>query len=225
MCGRYALHSRPDVISAAFGVPEFSQTRLRFNIAPSQLVAAVRQKPGTHARELVKLCWGLVPSWAGDPSIGNRLANARSETVAEKPSFRHAFKSQRYLLVADGFYEWQQTDGRKQPYYVRMKDGRPFGLAGLWERWGKGDAAIESCTVLTTDANSLMQPIHERMPVIVPPEKYRLWLDPAEYSLEVLGPLMRPYDAGELEAFPVSTFVNSPKHDGPECIEPLANTP
>lgn len=225
MCGRYTLHSQPGAISAAFGVPEFSQTRLRFNIAPSQLVAVVRQKPGTHARELVMLRWGLVPSWAPDPSIGNRLANARSETVAEKPSFLHAFKCQRCLLVADGFYEWQQTDDRKQPYYVRMKDGAPFGMAGLWERWGKGAEAIESCTVLTTDANALMRAIHERMPVIVPREKYRLWLDPAERSLEVLGPLMKPYDAGELEAFPVSTFVNSPKHEGPECIEPLTNTP
>ncbi len=147
----------------------------------------------------------------------------RADPVAEDPYFRHAFKSQRCLLVADGFYEWQHTDGQKQPYHVRMKDWAPFGMAGLWERLGKGAEAIESCTVLTTDANALMRPIHERMPVIVPPRKHRFWLDPAEHSVEVLGPLMKPYDAGGLEAFPVSTFVNSLKHDGPECIEPLAS--
>ena len=225
MCGRYTLHSRPDAISAAFGVPEFSQTRLRFNIAPSQLVAAVRQKPGTHKRELVTLKWGLVPVWAKDASIGNRLANARAETVSEKPSFRHAFKSQRCLVVADGFYEWQQTDGRKQPYYVTLKDGGPFGMAGLWERWGKGETAIESCTIITTDANSLMQPIHDRMPVIVPPEKYRQWLDQAEHDQHVLSGILRPYDAAEMQAYPVSTFVNGPKHEGAECIEPLEAAP
>jgi putative SOS response-associated peptidase YedK len=171
MCGRYTLHSRPAGITAAFGAPEFSQTRLRFYIAPSQLVAVFRQKLGTLARELVMGRWGLVPSCARDPSIGNRLANARAETVAEKPSFRHAFKSQRCLLVADGFYGWQHTDGREQPKYMRMRDGSPFGMAGLWERWGRRSEAIESCTVMTTDANALMQPIHERKPVIEPLEE------------------------------------------------------
>lgn len=225
MCGRYTLHTPADTISRAFGVPEFSQTRLRFNIAPSQFVAAVRQKPGTHTRELVMLKWGLVPFWANDLKIGNRLANARAETVAEKPSFRHAFKSQRCLVVADGFYEWQQTDGRKQPYYVTLKDGGPFGMAGLWERWGEGETAIESCTIITTDANSLMQSIHDRMPVIVSPEKYRLWLDPAEHDQHVLSGILQPYGAAEMEAFPVSTLVNNPKRESPDCIEPIEAAP
>lgn len=193
----------------------------RFNIAPSQQVLAVRLNPEVQQRELVALRWGLIPFWADDPSLGNRMTNARSETVAEKPSFRKAFKSQRCLLVADGFYEWQETNGKKQPSYITLKDGRPFGLAGLWERWDKQGERIESCTILTTDANEIMSPIHDRMPVIIPPEKYSLWLDPTEHDRKKLTRLLRPFDSDEMTAYSVSTFVNNAKHDSAQCIEPI----
>ncbi|MEI7781236.1 MAG: SOS response-associated peptidase [Planctomycetota bacterium] len=221
MCGRFTLHSRAEVIAEQFGVPEPARLPERFNIAPAQQVLAVRLNAETRRRELVALHWGLIPFWADDPSIGNRMTNARSETVAEKPSFRRAFKSQRCLLVADGFYEWQETNGKKQPYHVRRKDGRPFGLAGLWERWDKQGGPIESCTILTTDANEIMSAIHERMPVIIPPEKYPLWLDPAPPEGKKLAGLLRPFDSGEMVAYPVSTFVNNAQHDSAQCIEPV----
>jgi putative SOS response-associated peptidase YedK len=161
MCGRLTLRSSPQVIAEVFGLAESPQLSPHFNIAPSQSVAVVRQQPESHGRELALLHWGLIPFWADDPSIGDRMANARSETAATKPSFSRAFRSRRCLVVANGFYEWQKTDGKKQPYYVRLKNDRPFGLAGLWECWDKQGTPIESCTILTTDANELMMPIHE----------------------------------------------------------------
>jgi putative SOS response-associated peptidase YedK len=220
MCGRYTLHSRADVIAETFGVSVPATLPERFNIAPSQQVLAVRLNPEVHQRELVAFRWGLIPFWADDPSVGNRMTNARSETVAEKPSFRRAFKSQRCLLVADGFYEWQETNGKKQPYYITLKDGRPFGLAGLWERWDKQGEPIESCTILTTDTNEIMSALHDRMPVIIPPDKYSLWLDPAQHDGKKLSGLLRPFDSGEMAAYPVSTFVNNAKYDSAQCIEP-----
>jgi putative SOS response-associated peptidase YedK len=167
---------------------------------------------------LAFLKWGLIPAWADVPAVGDRLANARSETAATKPSFRRAFRSRRCLLVADGFVEWRRTDGRKQPYYVRLKNDRLFGLAGLWERWERGDKPVESCTILTTEVNGLMKPIHERMPVIIPPEQYGLWLDPACQDARKLEGLPRPF-SGELTAYQVSTVVNNPRNDGPQCVE------
>jgi putative SOS response-associated peptidase YedK len=152
-----------------------------FNVAPTQPVAAVRVVPGGQERELVELRWGLIPSWADDPKIGYRMINARSETAATKPSFRSAFKVRRCLVVADGYYEWQKRDGAKQPFYIHMQGGKLFAFAGLWERWVPPDGeAIESCTILTTDANELTKPIHDRMPVIVDPPDFGQWLDPAE---------------------------------------------
>jgi len=174
MCGRFTLRSSPASIAQVFGLVDVPDLLPLFNIAPTQPVAVVRQRANDRVKELVFLRWGLIPAWADDPSIGNRLANARSETVATKPSFRSAFRSRRCLVVADGFYEWQKTNGHKQPYFVGLQSDRPFGLAGLWERWEKGDEPVESCTILTTDANELMQPIHERMPVILPPDQYDL---------------------------------------------------
>jgi putative SOS response-associated peptidase YedK len=162
----------------------------------------------------------LIPAWADDPAIGDRMANARSETAATKPSFRKAFRSRRCLLVADGFYEWQRTDGRKQPYFVRLKNDHPFGLAGLWERWEKGGEPIESCTILTTDANDLMKPIHERMPVIIPPDQFDLWLDPQCQDANKLEGLLRPF-SGEMTAYQISTVVNNPANETKKCIEPL----
>ncbi len=219
MCGRFTLRSSPNVIAEVFGLAEPPHLSPHFNIAPSQPVAAVRQQD--HQRVFVLLRWGLIPSWADDPSIGSRLANARSETAATKPSFRRAFRSRRCLIVADGFYEWQKTDAKKQPCYIRLKNDRPFGLAGLWERWHKQEEPIESCTILTTDANELMKPIHERMPVIIPPDQFDLWLDPSVKDEKALSGLLKPFDSTEMMAYPISTRVNNPKIDVAACIEPL----
>jgi putative SOS response-associated peptidase YedK len=153
MCGRFTLRSSPQAVAEAFTLPEAPDLLPRFNIAPSQAVAVVRQQPRAEGRELALLRWGLIPAWVDDPSIGNRLANARSETAATKPTFRKAFRSSRCLVVADGFYEWQKVNGRKEPYFIGLQGDRSFGLAGLWERWDKGGEPVESCTILTTDAN------------------------------------------------------------------------
>ena len=200
MCGRFTLRSSPQAVAEAFGLPEVPHLLPRFNVAPGRPVAVVRQQPAAKGRELAFLRWGLVPAWADDPSIGDRLANARSETAATKPSFRQAFGSRRCLVVADGLYEWQKVNGRKQPYFVGLRGDRPFGLAGLWERWEKGGEPVESCTILTTDANELMRPIHERMPVIVPPDQYSLWLDPRCQDAGKLAKLLRPYPSTHMLA-------------------------
>jgi putative SOS response-associated peptidase YedK len=220
MCGRFTLRSSPKSVAQEFGLFDVPDLPPRYNIAPGQPVAVVRQLPDKNQREVALLKWGLIPPWADDPALGDRLANARSETAATKPSFRRAFRYRRCLLVADGFYEWQKTDGRKQPYYVRLKDDHPFGIAGLWEQWEKGDKPIESCTILTTDTNALMKPIHERMPVIIPPGQYGLWLDSKCQDAKKLEGLLRPF-AGEMIANQVSTLVNNPKNDVEKCVEPL----
>jgi putative SOS response-associated peptidase YedK len=160
MCGRLTLRNPGEVVAEAFGLSEVPDLLPRFNIAPGQPVAVVRQSPQAEGRELAYLRWGLIPAWADDPSIGDRLANARSETAATKPSFQRAFRSRRCLVVADGFYGWQRTSGRKQPYFVGLRSDRPFGLAGLWEQWEKHGEPVESCTILTAAASELMQPIH-----------------------------------------------------------------
>lgn len=198
--------------------PAAAQAPLLFNIAPTQAITAVRTTDGH--RQLCQLRWGLVPSWADDLAIGNRMINARAETVATKPGYRQAFKSRRCLVVADGFYEWQKAGRRKQPYYIRLKDERPFGFAGVWERWSKGGEPVESCAIITTDANELVHSIHDRMPVIVPPEAYDLWLSPETTEIELLQSLLRPYPAGEMAAYPVGTQVNSPAYNQPDCIRP-----
>ena len=180
-----------------------------YNIAPTQQIAAVRA--GDHdGHELVMFRWGLVPDWADDLSIGNRMINARAESVAEKPAFRSAFKKRRCLVLADGFYEWQKTGKAMQPYFIHLKGSKPFCFAGLWERWSKGEKPVETCTILTTDANKLMAPLHDRMPVIIAPKDYDLWLDAAVQEPERLQSLLRPYPDAEMEAYPVSTLVNSP---------------
>ena len=204
-------------VAKVFGVVAETSALPLFNIAPTQTVTAVRS--GDHGRGLCSLKWGLVPSWADDAAIGSRLINARAETVATKPAYRQAFKSRRCLVVADGFYEWQKNGRRKQPYYIRLKDDRPFGFAGVWERWAKAGQAIESCAIITTDANELVAGIHNRMPVIVPPEAYELWLSPETKEIELLQSLLRPYPAGEMAAYAVSTRVNSATCNEPECIQ------
>lgn len=193
----------------------------RFNIAPTQPVAVVRFGPG--ARQLARLTWGLVPSWARDASIGSRLINARAESVADKPAFRTAFRRRRCLVVADGFYEWRRSGAKKQPFFIRLRDDRPFGFAGLWESWeGADHSSLETCTIITTGPNELMKPIHDRMPVILASDAYERWLDPAVQEPEQLAPLLRSYPSDAMLALPVGTHVNNPRNDDPECIVPAA---
>ncbi len=223
MCGRFALFSPEDILAAMFGVEGDRFPAASYNIAPSRDVAAVRIAPeGRARRELARLRWGLIPSWAKDPTIGNRMINARVETVPDKPAFRSAFRRRRCLVPADGFYEWQKAGSRKQPYFVRMADGKPFAFAGLWERWEGPGGDVSSCTLLTTEANDLLAPIHDRMPVILSPAEFDAWLDPETQDPRKLLPLLRPCPPGLLTAFPVRALVNNPAADDPRCIEPAA---
>ena len=179
MCGRFLLHTPVDTLQRAFGFAERPNLRPRYNIAPTQTVPIVRQKDGG-GRELALVRWGLIPSWAKEAGIGGRLINARAETVAEKPAFRGAFRKRRALVPADGFYEWRKREGDrpKQPLLVRRRDGQPFAFAGLWEHWRGPEGEVETCTILTTEANAALAPIHDRMPVILDPACYDRWLDP-----------------------------------------------
>ncbi len=194
----------------------------RYNIAPTQEVLAIGRRPDALDLQARLLRWGLIPMWAEGPAVGSRMINARAETVATKPGFRRAFKERRCLLLADGFYEWQRKDHRKQPFCIRLQDGRPFAFTGLWERWVPQDGQpIGSCRIITTVSNGLIQPLHVRMPVILPPADYEVWLSPATQDVDRLHPLPRPYPAEEMIAYPVSTRVNNPANDIPDCIEPL----
>ena len=221
MCGRYTLRTPVETLAEEFGITgPLPEVPTRFNVAPTQEVAAVLEED--EQRKLEMLRWGLIPSWADDPAIGNRMINARSETAAQKPSFRSAFRKRRCLVLADGFYEWQKTASGKQPYYIRMGDGSPFAFAGLWESWGKYGEEVRSCTILTTEANGLVGEIHHRMPVILPAEEYDLWLAPDMREAEPLLDLLRPYPDDVMEAYSVSRFVNSPSNDSEQCVESLA---
>jgi len=209
------------VIAEQFGPFELPPFAARFNIAPTQPVAVVRRAAAGSGRELAWLRWGLVPAWAKDAAIGARLINARAETASGKPAFRAAMRSRRCLVVADGFYEWQRTGRAKQPYLFQLRGGRLFAFAGLWEAWRRpDDSLLETCTLLTTGANELVRPIHDRIPAILPPTAYQAWLDPAVENAGTLAPLLRPYPGSEMEARAVSDFVNSPAHESPRCIEP-----
>ena len=222
MCGRFSLGATIR-IGQLFDLPNWPETPPRYNIAPSQDVPAVIQNRETAAREFRPFRWGLVPSWAKDPAIGNRMINARSETAATKPTFRKPLRERRCLILADGFYEWKREGSRKQPYHIRLQNGEPFAFAGLWDRWHPPEGQpLESCTILTTTPNEILQPLHDRMPVILPPSTYRLWLDPAVRGVESLQALLIPYPAAEMIAYPVSTRVNSPTNETQDCIAPLA---
>lgn len=221
MCGRFTLFDSAEFLSGALGIPEAIDLTPRYNIAPSQPVLAVRASPETGKKEFAWLRWGLIPRWAQDPSIGNRMINARAETVAEKPAFRDAFRRRRCLVPSSGFYEWMKGERRKQPYYVRMKDGRPFAFAGLWERWqGPDESPVESCTLVTTAPNEIVSPLHDRMPAIVDPAAYDLWLDPGVSDRSRLAPLLGPFPAHEMEAFAVGFLVNDPKVEDRRLIQP-----
>jgi putative SOS response-associated peptidase YedK len=219
MCGRFTLTSPRKVLKEFLPLLDLPELQPRYNIAPTQPVLAVRQLPQSARPEAVNLRWGLVPHWADDLKIGYSLINARSETAASKPAFRDAFRDRRCLILADGFYEWQKLDGRKQPHHIRRKDGKPFAFAGLWERWRKGDQPVESCTILTTDANELMRPLHDRMPVILDTSHFDRWLDPTMHAPAEVQTLLGPCPAGWLQAIPVSTHVNNPRNEDPHCID------
>ena len=219
MCGRYTLSTSAGRLAEKFQLDSTVEVPPSYNVAPTQQVAAVIEDE--EGRRLEMLRWGLVPSWADDPDIGARMINARSETAPEKPSFRRAFRGRRCLIPADGFYEWKREEGGKQPYYFRMQDGYPFAFAGLWESWDKGDGTLRTCTILTTRANPVLEGIHDRMPVILPHDAYNAWLDP-DADREELGELTIPYPGDDLEAYPVSRFVNSPRNNDERCIEPAA---
>lgn len=222
MCGRFTLTQSPEALAEVFHVQQLLDLEAQYNIAPTQTVVTVLHNAESNKRQFQKLRWGLIPSWAKDPSISTKLINARAETIAEKPSFRSAFKQRRCLIVADGFYEWQRKQGKKQPFYFRLKDEQPFGFAGLWEKWTNPEGEeINSCTIVTTTANELLEPIHDRMPVILAPQDYDLWLNPQEQKPQALQHLLSPYPASEMTSYPVSTVVNSPKHNSAECIIPL----
>lgn len=221
MCGRYAFYSPSEATAALFGVTAASEpARPAYNIAPTQNVAAVRRDQDD-TPELVSLRWGLVPFWAKDPAIGNRMINARAETVAEKPSFRAAFRNRRCLLLADGFYEWRKVADGKTPYLISARDGQPFAFAGLWEDWLDKDSGehLQTAAIITTAANEFMSRLHHRMPVVLVPQSASRWLDGEPDILagaDQLGPPLR--------AWPVDRKVNNARNQGPELITPAGET-
>ena len=231
MCGRYSLTTPAEAMRRLFGFAgPLPNLPARYNIAPTQHVPIVRLDREA-MRELKSVRWGLIPFWAKDAAIGNRLINARAEGLAEKPSFRAAFRARRCLVPADGFYEWQATPRGKRPYRIGLRGGAPealplFAFAGLWEHWAKAPdgIAVESCTIVTTEANELLRPIHERMPVILAAEDYAAWLDPAAPAEAALA-LLKPYPAAAMLAYRVSTRVNSVRFDDALCILPEPTAP
>ena len=226
MCGRFTLTSTPERLAQRFGLDEPPQVAPRYNIAPGQDVLAIRLDAETTRRAAIHPRWGLVPSWAKDAAIGARMINARSETVAEKPAFRAAFRARRCLVPADGFYEWAPRQGRKQAHYIALRDAEPFGFAGLWERWvDPSGGALETCTLLTRDAVESIRAIHSRMPVILDPAAYEAWLDPALDDPERLLALLRPPPDENIVWHPVSHRVNDVRVDEPACIAPAPEAP
>ncbi len=245
MCGRFTLRAAAQQVAEQFALFEVPPLAPRFNIAPTQPAPVVRlaraeaelvarlgagepppldrqatRKPGP-LREFALLHWGLIPHWVKDPKIGTRMINARAESVFQKPAFRDAMRRRRCLVVADGFYEWRKTHSGKQPYFIHRQDDRPFAFAGLWESWQDPEGQrLESCTIITTQASRVLQPLHDRMPVILPAEQYARWLDTAVTAEEVQA-LLVPCESEPLEVHPVGPLVNNPRNDSPQCVERL----
>ncbi len=217
MCGRYTLVKTPEEVAEHFNLNDVPALEPRYNVAPTQQVFALRSVG--EGREGVLLKWGLVPPWASDPSIGVRMLNARAETVKEKPAFRVAFQRRRCLIPACGFYEWRAAGKKKEPVHFRRGDGRLFAFGGLWERWTSPDGVtLESCTVITTAANELVRPVHDRMPAILDPSRYNDWLDVKITDPGLLLPMLAPWPAGEMAAVPANPIVNSARSEGPACL-------
>jgi len=219
MCGRFAFYSPSEAVAALFGVPRSAEVKPRYNIAPTQFIAAIR-KDENQSNELTMLRWGLVPFWAKDPSIGNRMINARSETVAEKPSFRNAYRKRRCLILADGFYEWHREGDAKVPYFISLADGGPFAFAGLWEQWNSKDSdeSLQTTTIVTTAANDFLAQVHHRMPVVLEPANAGRWLDG---DMELLDEVTT--DGPSFRAWPVKRVVNNARNESPELIEPAGD--
>ena len=215
MCGRFAFYSPSEATAALFGVDGSTAVEPRYNIAPTQFIAAIREDED-RTRELVMLRWGLVPSWAKDPAIGNRMINARAETVAEKPSYRAAFRHRRCIVLADGFYEWRKEGDAKTPYFISLASGEAFGLAGLWENWKDkdSDASLQTTTLITMAANEFMTPLHHRMPVVLQPDSANEWLSGAADFLQQAA-----NNAPALQAWPVNRRVNNARNEGAELID------
>lgn len=228
MCGRFTLTQSGETLAEVFQLDAALDIAPRYNIAPTQPVAVVLCPEQTPHRHLSHMRWGLIPSWAKDPTIGNRLINARAETVGQKPSFRTAFKRRRCLIPADGFYEWQRQGNRKakQPFYIFLKEHQPFAFAGLWEQWTDPNSGgeVETCTLLTTEPNRLMASMHNRMPVILAPEHYDRWLESGYFHAPILQGMLTPLPEQQMDFYPVSTLVNSPAHETPDCLAPLPQT-
>ncbi len=223
MCGRYSLTADAESIQLAFNLDEVGGwAQPRYNIAPTQQVPVITDR---EPKRLSSMKWGLLPSWAKDPKLGSRMINARSETAAEKPSFRAAFKRQRCLIPADGYYEWTKRGKRKTPYYIQHAQRRLFAFAGLWESWRQPDDTwLQTCAILTTAANDKVRPIHHRMTVILEPEDYETWLAPRELLPPEWQPLMAGPRADQLRFHEVSTQVNSPANDNPRLVAPFEST-
>jgi putative SOS response-associated peptidase YedK len=215
MCARYSFFSvklfQPEFDLDPDGIEE------HYNIAPTDVVPGIIET--AQGRELQFFQWGLVPSWSKDPTVGQKLINARAETLCEKPSFRTAFKRRRCLLPADGFFEWKGEKGNKQPYFIRMRSHKPFALAGLYEYWEGAEGALVTCTIVTTEPNELLSTVHNRMPVIVAKDDYGTWLDPKVQTPEPLMPILAPYPSNELEMYPVTRRMSNPGYESPEIIE------
>jgi putative SOS response-associated peptidase YedK len=222
MCGRYRLSRTDKQIAQHFDTPDEVEWSPRYNIAPAQRVAVVRQSPEHPIRQFSLMRWDLIPFWAKDANVGYKMINARAETVAEKPAYRDSFKNRRCLIPADGFYEWKKEAKIKQPFHFGMHDDSIFGFAGIWDRWKNPlGEIIETCSIITTTPNALLADVHDRMPVILPLEQYDLWLDPGFKSTDDLKELLRPYEASLMRRYPVSTRVNLVKNDYPECAMEL----
>lgn len=230
MCGRYSLTSPFEAVAQVFhlsiAMPQWWGSR--YNIAPTQLVPVVRAgRDEPEVRRLDELSWGLVPFWAQDPSVGSRMINARSETLTSKPAFKRAFEKRRCLVVSDGFYEWRKNkDGTKQPFRICHVDRTPIAFAGLWEWWKEKGAPedeqpLRSCTIITTDANPVVRPLHDRMPVILPMEHHASWLDPANDDTDALSKLLVPFDPDQTMAYPVTRAVGNPRFEQAACVEPI----
>lgn len=216
MCGRYTLKVDVKTIAEIFGVEPTMEIPARYNIAPTQEVVTILQNGSAH---LAQLRWGLIPSWAKDETIGSRMINARAETLAEKPSFKGLLRSKRCLVLADGFYEWKKENGSKTPMYITMKSGEPFAFAGLWDSWKSPDGEpIRSCTIITTEPNDVVAPIHDRMPAILTPEGREIWLDTSLHDEHALMHWLGPYPSAAMTTRAVSKLVNNPRVEGPELI-------
>jgi putative SOS response-associated peptidase YedK len=219
MCGRFTLTATPEQVAEQLGLAEAPAIARRYNIAPTQAVPVVRL---VDQARVLDMTWGLVPHWAKDAAGGARMINARADTAPEKPAFRSAYKRRRCLIAADGFFEWRTQGKHKQPVWFRLRDGRVFAFAGLWEHWEGEGQRITSCTILTTDANELVRPVHDRMPVILDPGAQSLWLAPTELPPDLARDLLRPYDPAQMTATDVDPRVNNARIDDPDCVRPIA---